>query len=273
MVFPLLVIGGIELMDVLLAGTAAGLAGVATQQALNNSRSHTWDDRSLSDATGETLYTGSPSSIKDTQDSFTAVGNPAAPAQSMDSSESQQKSRSRPMASTTEGTEDNCNDCGPKAGSKEVPPNRNFKVGKSLWPYYQLQIANKGGFPHFQIKGTNRIEEWLYKGIFFDGFWEPECTLVEAKCGYKKFFEQTVTGSWKLRTVVNSRGEEFDFLSKQISKFADDALIQAAALQGNMPPARLYWFFSEIIVWNYCNRLFMRNGVPVSCFHEPMIGE
>lgn len=264
MVVPL-IIGGIELLDILLAGTVAGAAGIATHQALKNSTKHSpYGGNALTGLSGETLNQSASSNLSDTQDAFTAISPPSTLARASDDT----KSRSRPMASTTERTEDNCNNCGPKAGSKERIK-RTFKTGDGHWAEYQIQIANMGGYPHFAILGKNLVEEWKYRGTWFDGFWEFECTLVEAKHGYRTFLKRNDEGAWVPRTIVNSRGESLDFLAKGLMDFTTAATRQMLLLADNTPPTTLIWFFSDVEVWRYCNKVFHRQKLRVKCVWEP----
>ena len=65
---------------------------------------------------------------------------------------------------------------------------------------YQLRIANLSSYPltfkaytpyigEGNKKATTPIEEWLLKGVSFDGLWPIECILVEAKGRYAQFLD------------------------------------------------------------------------------------
>ncbi|KFF50094.1 hypothetical protein GY26_03900 [Gammaproteobacteria bacterium MFB021] len=132
-----------------------------------------------------------------------------------------------------------------------------------------MKIANMGGGPTFAIVGPNRIEEWRFSGVDFDGFWSASCTLVEAKYGYRQFLEQDLDGEWGPREIFNRSGRRLDFMTSTLEDFPRQAGRQQKTIDSNMPPASLIWYFSDEVVRNYVRRTFELRGVSVLCTHEP----
>jgi len=64
-------------------------------------------------------------------------------------------------------------------------------MGAPINAEYQLKIANmnSGRRIGFGMAG-NQIDEWVFRGVDFDGLWpDHNCTLVEAKGQYAQFLE------------------------------------------------------------------------------------
>jgi len=200
-----------------------------------------------------------------TREALTAVGvlNDTA-------SESGSDTRSRPVAGEVSDTDTNedCNDCEPRKRGSTFVAGRRFETGDGRWPEYQLKIAHMGGGPTFAIVGPNRIEEWRFSGVDFDGFWAASCTLVEAKYGYRQFLEQDWLGRWQPREIVNSQRKHLDFMSKAIKGFPTQASQQYDTIKGNTPPAQLSWYFSNEVVRNYVEEQFNDRFLPVPCVYE-----
>ncbi|WP_240613777.1 Tox-REase-5 domain-containing protein, partial [Salinicola acroporae] len=133
------------------------------------------------------------------------------------------------------------------------------------------KIANMGGGSTFAIVGPNRIEEWRFNGVDFDGFWSASCTLVEAKYGYRQFLEQDWLGRWQPREIVNSQsqGKQLDFMASTLADFPRQADRQYAAIESHIPPASLVWYFSDGVVRDYVGRAFSATRLPVQCIYEP----
>ncbi|MDH4571510.1 hypothetical protein CUR86_02870 [Salinicola acroporae] len=209
----------------------------------------------MAEAGKEVLTTAVDYNLAITREALTAVGvlNDTA-------SESGSDTRSRPVAGEVSDTDTNedCNDCEPrKRGYKFVPSGRNFNTGDGNWPEYQLKIANMGGNPIFSIVGPNKIEEWKFNSVDFDGFWSASCTLVEAKYGYGSWLERNIEGEWQPRSIP--------FMSKLIDSFISEASAQSVAIRKNMPPATLNWFFSDSHVKELTEDEFSETGLIISC--------
>ena len=144
-----------------------------------------------------------------------------------------------------------CNKCHPVNGQKAVPANRFVSASNRINYEYQLYIANKYAKTHFGWVG-DRPEEWLYKNTEFDGFWEEQCTLVEAKGRYKQF----------LNTKFGP------FLFEAFIKQGTKQLVAAMPL----PPAWLKWFCMEPEVAAHVSDTFMRVPLPIVVQYEPFLG-
>ncbi|WP_353980135.1 Tox-REase-5 domain-containing protein [Salinicola endophyticus] len=220
----------------------------------------------MAEAGKEVLTTAVDYNLAITREALTAVGvlNDTA-------SESGSDTRSRPVADEVSDTDTNedCNDCEPRKRRSIFIAGRRFETGDGRWPEYQLKIANMGSGPTFAIVGPNRIEEWQFNGVDFDGFWSARCTLVEAKYGYRQFLEQDWLGRWQPREIVNSQGNRLDFMSKALDEFPVQASRQQGAIANNIPPAQLSWYFSDNVVRDYTAERFMNRRLPTPCLYEP----
>jgi hypothetical protein len=127
---------------------------------------------------------------------------------------------------------------------------------------YQLYIANLYADPErfFLTKFTDRTNpelnltwesikdffrehgntltttEWLYNGVWFDGFWRRYCTVVEAKGNYASLFpEPPKVGP--------------DFAEFELKRWATSYKRQKIALIPAMPRAQLEWHFMQPSPW------------------------
>lgn len=260
MVFPI-VLGAYEAL-ILLGVVGAGTAATVESQTGAISRAGS----SLAEASKEVLTTVVIANLVIIQEGLTGINW-------LDdtSSQSDRDTRARPVAgdATNTDTNEDCNNCEPRKRGNTFVAGRRFETGDGRWPQYQLQIANMGGGPAFAIVGPNRIEEWRFGGVDFDGFWAASCTLVEAKYGYRQFLEQDWLGRWRPREIVNSGGQKLDFMLKALEMFPEQASKQLRAIQPNMPPAQLLWYFSDEVVRDYVAERFANSGLPVPCIYEP----
>jgi hypothetical protein len=78
--------------------------------------------------------------------------------------------------------------------------------------------------------------EWLYNGIWFDGFWRRYCTVVEAKGNYERMFPD------------QPREAPF-FAEITVDRWLTSYLRQQAALSSAAPRARLEWHFMQEKPW------------------------
>lgn len=100
------------------------------------------------------------------------------------------------------------------------------------------------------------ITEWLYNGVWFDGFWSSECTVVDAKGRYAQFLDED--GEPK-------RG----FQSRVVfPEMVREALSQAAVVAPALPQARVEWHFMERATY-----LAVRDMIqpPISTHFTPLL--
>jgi hypothetical protein len=81
-------------------------------------------------------------------------------------------------------------------------------------------------------KDTLTTTEWLYNGIWFDGFWRRYCTVVEAKGNYDWMFPDP------------PRTRPF-FAQIELNNWAASHAKQLESLSSAMPRARLEWHFMQ----------------------------
>jgi hypothetical protein len=100
--------------------------------------------------------------------------------------------------------------------------------------------------------------EWVYRGVYFDGFYEVMCTLEEAKAKYEQFLDKNDPTKWA------KWFQGGDTLIKQ-------ARSQADAAQPS-PPVFLMWFFHELPVMTLLDTIFRNDSQLriIVCKHEPM---
>lgn len=99
------------------------------------------------------------------------------------------------------------------------------------------------------------ITEWLYKGVWFDGFWRANCTVVDAKGRYAQFLDQD--GRPKRGFPANSI---FPDLVKE-------AAMQLAAIAGAQPKGKLQWHLMEAATYYVVRQLV---PPPVTAHHTPL---
>ena len=182
-----------------------------------------------------------------------------------------------------------CNQCKLQTGVLlPSKPRRAIRAQTKINYDYQLYIANlKAGPEHFSycdkdtglpvsnfdlsiagrawsvLKGEAQpnpeqlnITEWLYNGVWFDGFWSSECTVVDAKGRYAQFLDED--GEPK-------RG----FQSRVVfPEMVREALSQAAVVAPALPQARVEWHFMERATY-----LAVRDMIqpPISTHFTPLL--
>lgn len=159
-----------------------------------------------------------------------------------------------------------CNQCKLQTGVLlPSKPRRAIRAQTKINYDYQLYIANlKAGPEHFSycdkdtglpvtnfdlsiagrawsaLKGEAQpnpeqlnITEWLYNGVWFDGFWRSECTVVDAKGRYAQFLDED--GRAKSGFPANSI---FPEIEREASR-------HVLAVAGARPQAKIEWHFME----------------------------
>lgn len=171
------------------------------------------------------------------------------------------RTKERDCADTPDATE--CKQCKLGDGLLGQAREPRFINAKNLINYrYQLYIANLYAGPERfvftryrdaaneevnvtweRIKdffkagdGPMTTTEWLYNGIWFDGFWRRYCTVVEAKGNYEWMFPD------------KPRSEPF-FAKKTLDSWVESYRQQDAALMRAKPRARLEWHFMQMKSW------------------------
>lgn len=91
------------------------------------------------------------------------------------------------------------------------------------------EFFNAGG-------GPMTTTEWLYNGIWFDGFWRRYCTVVEAKGNYEWMFP------------ANSKKTPW-FADMTLAEWRRSYARQSAAVASASPRARLEWHFMQERPW------------------------
>ena len=191
---------------------------------------------------------------------------------------------------TKESSAAECNQCKLDQGVlvPAVPRRAVRRENKINWDY-QLQIANMNAGPEqfgycdkdtglpvtdfdrslagrawSAIKGEPQpnaeqlnLTEWLYGGVYFDGFWRAQCTVVDAKGRYAQFLSQD-DGLPKLGFP-----QRFVFPGMIL-----EAGRQAAAISAAQPQAKLQWHFMQVEAYNWAA---VSIPPPVVCVHTPYI--
>lgn len=177
-----------------------------------------------------------------------------------------------PQAQTKEGDcagekdETQCNQCKLQAGALlPAKPRRAIRKQTKINYDYQLHIANlKAGPEQFcycdkatgapvsnfdfslagrawsALKGEPQpdperlnVTEWLYSGVWFDGFWRGDCTVVDAKGRYAQFLGED---------GLPKRGFQSRVVFPGLVK---EAKAHAAVVAPAMPQAKVQWHFME----------------------------
>ncbi|HEL4110069.1 TPA: hypothetical protein UM343_000151 [Stenotrophomonas maltophilia] len=191
---------------------------------------------------------------------------------------------------TNESSSTECNQCKLDQGVlvPAVPRRAVRKENKVNWDY-QLQIANMNAGPEqfgycdkntglpvtsfdtsiagrawAALKGGPQpnaeqlnLTEWLYGGVYFDGFWRSQCTVVDAKGRYSQFLSKD-DGRPKL-----------GFPSRFIFPgMIADAFRQVAVISTASPQGKLQWHFMQVEVYGWAATNI---PPPVICVHTPFI--
>lgn len=191
---------------------------------------------------------------------------------------------------TKESSDTECNQCtlGQGALVPAVPRRAVRRENKVNWDY-QLQVANMNSGPErfsycdkdtglpitdfdtslagrawSAIKGEPQpnaeqlnLTEWLYGGVYFDGFWRSQCTVVDAKGRYAQFLSPD--------DGMPKQGFPNDFLFPGMIEEADR---QIAAISTALPQAKLQWHFMQREVYSWAA---ISIPPPVVCVHTPYI--
>jgi hypothetical protein len=169
-----------------------------------------------------------------------------------------------------------CNQCKLQTGVLlPSKPRRAIRAQTKINYDYQLYIANlKAGPEHFSycdkdtglpvtnfdlsiagrawsaLKGEAQpnpeqlnITEWLYNGVWFDGFWSSECTVVDAKGRYAQFLDED--GRPKRGFPANA---VFPDLVKE-------AATHAVAIASAQPQGKVEWHFMEAATYYVARQL------------------
>ncbi|MBA0431068.1 MULTISPECIES: Tox-REase-5 domain-containing protein [Stenotrophomonas] len=191
---------------------------------------------------------------------------------------------------TNQSSSTECNQCKLDQGVlvPAVPRRAVRRENKVNWDY-QLQIANMNAGPErfsycdkntglpitdfdtslagrawSALKGESQPDaeqlnllEWLYGGVYFDGFWRAQCTVVDAKGRYAQFLSRD-DGAPKL-----------GFPSRFVFPgMIEEAGRQIAVINTASPQGKLQWHFMEIEVYRWASSSI---PPPVVCVHTPYI--
>ncbi|WP_350259794.1 Tox-REase-5 domain-containing protein [Stenotrophomonas riyadhensis] len=191
---------------------------------------------------------------------------------------------------TNQSSSTECNQCKLDQGVlvPAVPRRAVRRENKVNWDY-QLQIANMNAGPErfsycdkntglpitdfdtsiagrawSALKGESQpnaeqlnLLEWLYGGVYFDGFWRAQCTVVDAKGCYAQFLSRD-DGAPKL-----------GFPSRFVFPgMIEEAGRQIAVINTASPQGKLQWHFMEIEVYRWASSSI---PPPVVCVHTPYI--
>ncbi len=191
---------------------------------------------------------------------------------------------------TTQSSSTECNQCKLDQGAlvPAVPRRAVRRENKVNWDY-QLQIANMNAGPErfsycdkntglpvtafdtslagrawSAIKGEPQpnaeqlnLTEWLYGGVYFDGFWRSQCTVVDAKGRYAQFLS--------VDDGLPKPGFPIDFI---FPGMIEEAARQVAAISTAMPQAKLQWHFMQREVYSWAVTSI---PPPVVCVHTPYV--
>ena len=191
---------------------------------------------------------------------------------------------------TKEGSATECNQCKLDQGVLlPAVPRRAIRRENFINWEYQLQIANMNAAPEVfgycdkntglpvtsfdrslagrtwaALKGEPQpnagqlnLTEWLYGGVYFDGFWRSQCTLVDAKGRYAQFLSSD-DGEPK-------RGFPQQFL---FPGMIAEATRQITAISTALPQAKLQWHFMQSEVYGWAVSSIPQ---PIVCVHTPYI--
>jgi len=99
------------------------------------------------------------------------------------------------------------------------------------------------------------VTEWLYGGVYFDGFWREQCTVVDAKGRYAQFLSSD-DGMPKL-----------GFPQRMVFPgLIEEAGRQIMAINTAAPQAKLQWHFMEPEVYLWASSKVPQ---PIVCIHTP----
>lgn len=163
------------------------------------------------------------------------------------------------------GNEAQCNQCRLQEGRVGQAAQPRYVTRRNRINYdYQLYIANLHAVPErffYVRRGDNANEEvnlgwewtkdmfgsggeyttveWNYMGVWFDGFWRPLCTVVEAKANYEKMFG--MDGDSPDRPWADSILQQWK---------GKDLKRQLAAVVSAEPQGKLEWHFMQLLPYH-----------------------
>jgi len=115
-------------------------------------------------------------------------------------------------------------------------------------------VSRFKGEPTADLAQLN-ITEWLYNGVWFDGFWRELCTVVDAKGRYQQFLDEN--GEPK-----SGFPREFVF-----PNFLKEAGRQMSAVASGFPRSKIEWHFMEKSTYQYAKDLIPR---PITVHRTPL---
>jgi hypothetical protein len=137
-----------------------------------------------------------------------------------------------------------CKNCPPDQGTTFQ---RNFTQPKE-WIGYQTRITGMPSGPTF-------ITEWLFRGVYFDGFRSSECLLMEAKATYDQFFD--MWGEFK-----------YPFQRQIFIDMTEDALKQNLVAVPK-PPVQLRWYFQEPVSFRFMQKILNKAAPEIEVIYQP----
>ncbi|OCX60829.1 hypothetical protein BFP70_17265 [Thioclava sp. SK-1] len=122
------------------------------------------------------------------------------------------------------------------------------------------------------ITGFPRGVEYNYNGVYFDGFWQPICTLVEAKDNYAfMLVVQTDDGGFFSDASITS--VDWRFKRAEGDPAAKIQLVGEARRQDGAarprPPVQLQWHCAQISLVIILTKEFQSAGVPIVPIYTP----
>lgn len=157
----------------------------------------------------------------------------------------------REMAAACAADPQKCEACAANRGSPGAPP-RTMSARARL---YQQFIT---GFP--------RGVEYQFSGVWFDGFWMPICTLVEAKDKYDQFLNVVIDENLIFADTIESVGfkDWFGGLPALIAEGTSHANVTRPH-----PAVMLQWHCAQIAFTIALTEEFAQRGVPIVPQYTP----
>ena len=158
--------------------------------------------------------------------------------------EEAERAKTTPLARAEEiaKTKKKCDLCEPDCGAL-------FTRSTAGWS--EISIAYQARISGFSV-GPGFINEWMFKGITFDGFESEACLLKEAKAKFDQFFDD-----------FGQRKPWWQGDTKMIEQAVSQSLVAVP-----QPPIRLQWYFMESKSYRYFSQIFTGAKFPiVTVFH------
>ncbi|WP_414896863.1 Tox-REase-5 domain-containing protein [Rhodovulum sp. YEN HP10] len=122
------------------------------------------------------------------------------------------------------------------------------------------------------ITGFPQRVEYSYNGVDFDGFWQPVCTLVEAKDNYA-FMLDVKTDDGGFFSDASITSVDWRFARSESEPAAKIQLVGEARRQDNAarprPPVQLQWHCAQIALVIILTEEFQSAGVQVAPIYTP----